>query len=110
MNPALIKADFASPFTVFSYLMHALTLAIAVVVVAVPEGLPMMIAVVLSSNRVKMAKDNVLVKRAAGIEAAGGMQILFTDKTGTLTKGTAAVTHVITGKGEALPPEKLPRF
>lgn len=109
MNPALIKADFASPFTVFSYLMHALTLAIAVVVVAVPEGLPMMIAVVLSSNRVKMAKDNVLVKRAAGIEAAGGMQILFTDKTGTLTKGTAAVTHVITGKGEVLPPQKLPR-
>ncbi|MDD6995338.1 MAG: cation-transporting P-type ATPase [Candidatus Borkfalkiaceae bacterium] len=110
MNPALIKADFASPLTAFSYLMHALTLAIAVVVVAVPEGLPMMIAVVLSSNRVKMAKDNVLVKRAAGIEAAGGMQILFTDKTGTLTKGTAAVTQVITGGGEALSPEKLPRL
>ncbi|MGN1052971.1 MAG: HAD-IC family P-type ATPase, partial [Candidatus Scatosoma sp.] len=55
MNPALIKADFSSPLTVFTCLTHALTLAIAVVVVAVPEGLPMMIAVVLSSNRAKMA-------------------------------------------------------
>ena len=110
MNPALIKADFSSPLTVFSYLTHALTLAIAVVVVAVPEGLPMMIAVVLSSNRAKMAKDNVLVKRAAGIEAAGGMQILFTDKTGTLTKGKAAVTDLITGGGETFSPERLPRL
>ena len=107
MNPALIKADFQSPFTVFSYLMHALTLAIAVVVVAVPEGLPMMIAVVLSSNRAKMAKDNVLVKRAAGIEAAGGMRMLFTDKTGTLTRGAPSVSRVLTGRGELLPIENL---
>ena len=108
MNPALIKADFQSPFTVFSYLMHALTLAIAVVVVAVPEGLPMMIAVVLSSNRAKMAKDNVLVKRAAGIEAAGGMRMLFTDKTGTLTRGAPSVARVLTGRGELLQVENIP--
>ena len=68
----------------------------------------MMIAVVLSSNRTKMAKDNVLVKRAAGIEAAGGMQILFTDKTGTLTQGRASVTHVITGRGGIIAPSALP--
>ena len=108
MNPALIKADFQNPVTVFSCLMHAVTLAIAVVVVAVPEGLPMMIAVVLSSNRAKMAKDNVLVKRAAGIEAAGGMKILFTDKTGTLTRGMPSVGRVLTGRGELLPPDRLP--
>ncbi len=108
MNFALAKADFANPVTLFARLTHALTLAIAVVVVAVPEGLPMMIAVVLSSNRTKMAKDNVLVKRAAGIEAAGGMQILFTDKTGTLTQGRASVTHVITGRGGIIAPSALP--
>ncbi len=108
MNFALAKADFANPVTLFARLTHALTLAIAVVVVAVPEGLPMMIAVVLSSNRTKMAKDNVLVKRAAGIEAAGGMQILFTDKTGTLTQGRASVTHVITGRGGIIVPSALP--
>lgn len=108
MNFALAKADFANPVTLFARLTHALTLAIAVVVVAVPEGLPMMIAVVLSSNRTKMAKDNVLVKRAAGIEAAGGMQILFTDKTGTLTQGRASVTRVITGRGGIIAPSALP--
>ena len=108
MNFALAKADFANPVTLFARLTHALTLAIAVVVVAVPEGLPMMIAVVLSSNRTKMAKDNVLVKRAAGIEAAGGMQILFTDKTGTLSQGRASVTHVITGRGGIIAPSALP--
>lgn len=100
MNFALAKADFCDPATLFSNLTHALTLAIAVVVVAVPEGLPMMIAVVLSSNRAKMAKDNVLVKRAAGIEAAGSMQILFTDKTGTLTKGAPSVAKIVTGDGK----------
>ena len=68
-------------------LMHALTLAIAIVVVAVPEGLPMMIAVVLSSNMLRMLKDRVMVRKPVGIEASGGLNILFTDKTGTLTKG-----------------------
>lgn len=68
-------------------LLHALTLALTVVVVAVPEGLPMMIAVVLSANIRRMVRDQVLVRRPAGLEAAGSMNILFTDKTGTLTGG-----------------------
>ena len=65
---------------VLSNLFSALTLALTVIVVAVPEGLPMMIAVVLSSNVKKMIKDNVLVKKSAGIESAGSMNILFCDK------------------------------
>lgn len=68
-------------------LFHAFTLALTVLVVAVPEGLPMMIAVVLSSNIRKMLKDHVLVRKPMGIEAAGSMNLLFTDKTGTLTEG-----------------------
>ena len=43
------------------HLMHALTLSISIVVVAVPEGLPMMITVVLSSNMLRMMRDHVLV-------------------------------------------------
>lgn len=81
---------------VFSQLISAFTLALTVIVVAVPEGLPMMIAVVLSRNSKKMAKDNVLVRHAQGIEAAGCMNILFTDKTGTLTRGEPRVCSVIT--------------
>ena len=78
-----------------SSLFHALTLMITVIVVAVPEGLPMMITVVLSSNMRRMLRDNVLVKKLVGIETAGSMNILFTDKTGTLTVGRPEVEEMI---------------
>lgn len=77
-----------------SSLLNAFTLGLTVVVVAVPEGLPMMIAVVLSSNIKKMAHDMVLVRKPVGIEAAGSMNILFTDKTGTLTEGKLCVSEI----------------
>ncbi len=92
-------ADFSSPVLVFSRLLHAVTLAIAIVVVAVPEGLPMMIAVVLSSNMIKMKNDNVLVRKPVGIESSGEMNILFCDKTGTLTKGELSVVGFFDGRG-----------
>ena len=79
-----------------THLLRALTLMITVVVVAVPEGLPMMITVVLSANMRRMVKDNVLVKKLVGIETAGSLNILFTDKTGTLTTGKLSVDRVIT--------------
>lgn len=88
-------------------LLHAFTLGLTVVVMAVPEGLPMMIAVVLSSNIKRMVRDNVLVRRAVGIEAAGSVNILFTDKTGTLTEGKMTVGGVITGDGARLSVSEL---
>ena len=87
---------------VLEHLFRALTLGLSVVVMAVPEGLPMMIAVVLSSNVKRMVRDNVLVRKPAGIEAAGSMNILFTDKTGTLTHGKMRATTLQLGTGEAL--------
>lgn len=80
-------------------LLDAFTLGLTVVVVAVPEGLPMMIAVVLSANAHKMARDGVLVKKPVGIEAAGSMDLLFTDKTGTLTEGEMRLSAVIAPDG-----------
>ena len=85
---------------VWDQLFHALTLGLTVLVVAVPEGLPMMIAVVLSSNMKKMVRDQVLVRKPVGIEAAGSMNLLFTDKTGTLTEGKLSVGRIITGDGK----------
>ncbi len=79
-----------------SELLNALTLAISIVVVAVPEGLPMMITVVLSSNMKKMIKDNVLVRKMVGIETSGNINLLFTDKTGTLTEGHLKVKEIHT--------------
>lgn len=94
---ALDKSFVPSASGIFRELLHALTLAVSVVVVAVPEGLPMMITVVLSSNMLRMQKENVRVRKPVGIETAGGINILFTDKTGTLTYGTPTAAGYIIG-------------
>ena len=96
----------------FSLLLESLTLAVSVLVMSVPEGLPMMITLVLSTNSKKMLKDNVLVRKMVGIETAGSLNILFTDKTGTLTKGKMEVSSIIDGnlneyKDLYYTPEKL---
>lgn len=93
----------AEPLTLVSVaqnLIHALTLGITVIVVAVPEGLPMMITVVLSANMLRMLRNQVLVRKPVGIETAGGVEILFTDKTGTLTCGTPKVHAYLYANGE----------
>ncbi len=81
------------------HILHAVTLAVTVIVVAVPEGLPMMITLVLSLNMKKMLKDNILVRKLEGIETSGSLNILFTDKTGTITKGKLQVKTFISGSG-----------
>lgn len=77
----------------------AAILAIIVVVVAVPEGLPMMIAMVLAINMKKLLGVKVLVRKLLGIETAGSLNLLFTDKTGTLTQGQLSVSAFLTGVG-----------
>ena len=89
-----ISAFFHDPKSIFSTLIHALTLVITVIVVAVPEGLPMMITVVLSANMKRMLRDKILVKKLVGIETAGSMNILFTDKTGTVTVGEPRLERI----------------
>lgn len=83
--------------TFIGYLLEAMTLAVSVLVMAVPEGLPMMITLVLSTNSKKMLLNNVLVRKMVGIETAGSLNILFTDKTGTLTKGKMEVVKTTLG-------------
>lgn len=68
-------------------LLNSLILAVIIIVVVVPEGLPMMIAIVLAQNMKKLLKSKVLVRQLMGIETAGSLNILFSDKTGTITKG-----------------------
>ena len=86
---------------VFSDLLQALILAIIIIVMAVPEGLPLMIAIVSSLNMRKMLRDNVLVRKLVGIETAGSLNLLFTDKTGTITKGQLEVVAYLNGEGKA---------
>lgn len=82
------------------HILHALTLCVTVIIVSVPEGLPMMITLVLSSNMKKLLKSNVLVRKLTGIETTGSLNILFTDKTGTLTKGKLEVIGIMNANGE----------
>lgn len=98
-NSTMIAAKFTNLRWQSECLLHCLTLAVTLVVVAVPEGLPMMITVVLSSNMKKMLKDGILVRKLVGIETAGSLNILFTDKTGTLTTGRQSVLSLIDGSG-----------
>lgn len=92
----LIIATITDGPVMFNHFLYALTLSVTIIVVAVPEGLPMMITLVLSSNMKKMLKDNVLVRKLVGIETAGSLNVLLTDKTGTLTKGVLKVSDFIT--------------
>ena len=103
--PAILNTITNIPL-MFKYILYALTLSVTIIVVAVPEGLPMMITLVLSSNMKKMLKSNVLVRKLVGIETAGSLNILFTDKTGTLTKGELEVVSFITGTGKEFISEK----
>ena len=88
----LIKETVTNIQLMIGHILYALTLSVTIIVVAVPEGLPMMITLVLSSNMKRMLKNNVLVRKLVGIETAGSLNILFTDKTGTLTKGKLEVS------------------
>ena len=84
----------------FSQVVEAVMLAVIIIVMAVPEGLPLMIAIVSSQNMRKMLKDNVLVRKISGIETAGSLNVLFTDKTGTITKGMLEAVVFIDGTGK----------
>ncbi|MBF0278820.1 MAG: calcium-translocating P-type ATPase, PMCA-type [SAR324 cluster bacterium] len=95
-----IAVYFSQPWgVIIHHLVSAIILGIIIIVVAVPEGLPMMIAVVLSLNMRKLLNAKVLVRKLLGIETAGSLTVLFTDKTGTLTRGELAVTDFFTGDG-----------
>lgn len=78
-------------------IMDAITVAVTIIVCAVPEGLPMLTSILLSFQSMRMAKDNVLVHKINGLETAGSLSILFSDKTGTITEGRLSVVEMATG-------------
>src|SRR5574344_518121 len=81
--------------TLLNYFIHALTLSITIIIVSVPEGLPMLVPLVLSTNMKKMIRHDILVRKLIGIETAGSLNYLLTDKTGTITNGKMSVSGVI---------------
>lgn len=90
----------ATPSGIYEWIrlvMDAITVAVTIIVCAVPEGLPMLTSILLSFQSLKMAKDNVLVRKINGLETAGSLSILFSDKTGTITEGRLSVVEMATG-------------
>jgi Ca2+-transporting ATPase len=83
--------------------------AITIVVVAVPEGLPLAVTISLAYSMMKMLKDNNLVRHLDACETMGGATNICSDKTGTLTENRMTVTHVWLGRkmyGNSLPTQK----
>lgn len=99
------------PQTVYEWIrliMDAVTVAVTIIVCAVPEGLPMLTSILMSFQSMKMAKDNVLVRKINGLETAGSLSILFSDKTGTITEGRLSVVELATGNVKQF--NKLPEM
>ena len=75
-------------------LVDAITVAVTIVVRAVPEGLPMLTSMLMSFQSMQMAGDNVLVRKINGLETAGSLNLLFSDKTGTITEGRLTIAEI----------------
>jgi Ca2+-transporting ATPase len=80
--------------------LHYFMLAVVIVVAAVPEGLPMSVALSLSLAMRKMTQANCLVRRLIACETIGSATTICTDKTGTLTKNQMEVVESSAGKPE----------
>jgi len=71
--------------------LQFLMIAVALIVVAVPEGLPMAVTLALAYSMKKMAKENNLIKKMHACETLGATTLILTDKTGTLTENKMTV-------------------
>ncbi|MGB9295995.1 MAG: magnesium-translocating P-type ATPase, partial [Pseudolabrys sp.] len=80
-------------------LLESFLFALALAVGLTPELLPMIVSVTLARGAMRMAKQKVIVKRLAAIHDLGSMDVLCTDKTGTLTEAKIALIRHITLSG-----------
>ena len=86
-----LPADFYEWARLF---IDSITVAVTIVVCAVPEGLPMLTSMLMSFQSMQMAGDNVLVRKINGLETAGSLNLLFSDKTGTITEGRLTISEI----------------
>jgi P-type Ca2+ transporter type 2B len=80
-----------------SLVVKAFIIAISIIVVSVPEGLPLAVTISLAFSVGKMKEENNLVRYLAACETMGGVDNICSDKTGTLTKNTMSVVRIFQG-------------
>ncbi len=80
-------------------LLESLMFALALAVGLTPELLPMIVTVTLARSAMELAKRKVIVKRLSAIHDLGAMDVLCTDKTGTLTEASIKLVRTIDGQG-----------
>ena len=96
---ALNTANNLNLSSIFLLVIETILFAVTIIIMAVPEGLPMMLALVSSMNSGRLLAQNILVRHPDTIETAGYMNILFSDKTGTITEGKLSVVDFFLGNG-----------
>lgn len=89
---AFFVAGWIKGYQIFQMLETSIAMAVA----AIPEGLPIVATIALGYGMLKMARKNVIVKHLAAVETLGSANVIFTDKTGTLTENKIRVSRLVT--------------
>ena len=101
----ILAASLIIPLGLFQgkELFESLLLAVSIGIAAIPEGLPAVVTIALAIGVSRMAKKRAIVRKMASVETLGAVQIILTDKTGTLTQNSMRVKKFWIEKNQALP-------